>query len=173
MVWVVVVGLSFSLLGGCASTRSMAARAVGWIPWIHERPQAAAALAPSVAVRTRKLEMTLQLTPFPVKLSETRRLVATLRLKNISPHFVQLEFPTSQRFDVTLKDAKGRLVAQWSEDQAYEPVPGYIRINPGEQVEFLAALATRDLQAAKPYTLTAFLPDQKDLTAELTLVPER
>ena len=165
-------GLSFLLFAGCQDTRSLAGRALGWIPGMHGS-QKAAALICEKTVRTHGLALTLRLEPVPVKLSETRRLEATLVLKNVSSRFIPLEFPTTQRFDLLVRDAAGKEVVQWSEDRAFEAEPGYVGINPGEHLQYNAAFSTRDLQPGKRYTVTAFFPTREDLKVELPLAPEK
>ena len=156
----------------CAASYEKAGRLLDSIPWVHPRPTPAAP-ASQTTVRARGLALTLRLDPFPVILSQTRRLEAVITLKNRSKHFVQLEFPSTQRFDVSLRDDQGAVVALWSEDQAFESVPGVLGINPGEQVEYKAALATRDLLPGCSYTLSVFFPNRSDLKAELVFVPQK
>ena len=98
---------------------------------------------------------------------------AVIRLENVSARFFQLEFPTTQRFDVLVREEAGGVVAQWSEDRVFEGVPGYVGINPGEYVEYRAVLPTRDMQPGKRYSVTAVFPNRKDLKVELPLVPEK
>lgn len=170
----VVFGLSFLMFGGCQSTHSMAAHALGWIPWSHRSEDATESIPSSEkTVKSRGLALSLRLDPIPVKLSETRRVEATLQLKNISSRFNHLEFPTTQRFDLLLRDQAGKLIAQWSEDQVFEAVPGYVGINPGEHLEYHAAFATRDLQPGKRYIATVIFPNRNDLKVELAFVPEK
>lgn len=124
-------------------------------------------------MRSRNLAVTVRLEPFPVVLSQTRRVEAWISLKNRSKRFVQLEFPTTQRFDASLCDERGAVVALWSEDQAFESVPGILGINPGEHVEYKAALATRDLLPDHRYTLSVVFPNRDDLKVELGFVPRK
>jgi len=167
--------LSFLTCGGCQTTHEMAHYALGGIPWVHADGASAEETSPSAekTVRSRGLALTMHLDPVPVRLSETRRMETTLRLKNVSPRFIHLEFPTTQRFDVLVRDAVGKPVVQWSEDQVFETVPGHVGINPGESVEYHAAFATRDLQPGKRYVATAFFPNRNDLKVELFFVPEK
>ncbi len=163
-------GVGLLGLGGCQTARGVADCAAGWIPGFHAKAQRGPVAQKTVA--TRGLEMNLRLEPFPVSLSETRRIEAALRLTNRSARFVQLEFPTTQRFEILLRAAAtGKTLVQWSEDQAFEPTPGVVGINPGEHLEYRASLSTRDLQPGGRYTVTAFFPSRGDLKVELPLVP--
>ena len=172
MVLALALGGLFSGLGGCASTYEKAGRLLDSIPWVHSHPTPAASTS-QTTVRARGLALTLRLDPFPVILAQTRRLEAVITLKNRSKHFAQLEFSTTQRFDVSLRDDQGAVVALWSEDQAFEAVPGILGINPGEQVEYKAALATRDLLPGRNYTLSVTFPNRNDLKADLVFVPQK
>jgi len=167
-------GAVLAILAGCAAPRQTANGVLGWVPWGRSHPAVKAAPAAQNTLRTRNLAITLRLEPFPVRLSETRRVAAVILLKNVSAHYVQLEFPTTQRFEVSLREEKGgRILAQWSEDQAFESVPGYLGINPGEQVEYRAELSTRDLEASGRYTLSVSIPSRNDLTTQVAFVPQK
>jgi len=164
----------FLMVGGCSSSRGWTDRAVGWIPGVRSHPAATAGEVAEKTVRARgHLRLTLRLDPFPVKLSEARRVEATIRLENKSSRFIQLEFPTSQRFELLVKEAAGATVVQWSEDQPFEAVPGSVGINPGEHLDYRAVFSTRDLQPGRPYTVTAFFLNRSDLKIDLPFVPQR
>ena len=164
------LGLSLFMLGGCQTACKMASPAKGWLPRVPSRESAMPGAEKTV--RSRGLALTLHLEPVPAILSETRRIEATLRLANVSSRFIHLEFATSQRFDLLVRDAAGRVLVQWSEDRALEAVPGYVGINPGEHLEYHAAFSTRDLQPGKRYTVTALVTGRDELKAELPLAPE-
>lgn len=123
-------------------------------------------------VRAHGLALSIRLDPVPLRPSEARRMQATVRLRNVSSRFIHLEFATTQRFDVLVHDNSGKLLVQWSEDQAFEAVPGHVGINPGESVEYHAAIATRDFQPGKRYTTTVYFPSHDELKVELPFTPE-
>jgi hypothetical protein len=161
---------SFGFCGGCQATRTVARQAWGWIPGGHAGG-GNAALAEKT-VRTQGLAFTRRLQPVPVKLSEARRVEATLRLKNVSARFIHLKFATSQHFDLLVRDTAGNQLVQWSEDRMFEAAPGSVGTNPGEHLEYHAAFSTRDLQPGQRYTVTALVTGRDDLKVELPLVPE-
>jgi hypothetical protein len=173
LAWTIAAGMGLVSLGGCQTARVVASRSVGWIPGLHGSSQASEGTSTQKIVKTRGLELNLRLAPNPVSLAETRQVEVTLRLTNRSSRFVQLEFPTTQRFEMLLRDAGGKTLVQWSEDQAFEPTPGVVGINPGEHLEYRASLSTRDLQPGGRYTVTAFFPSREDLKAELPLAPQK
>ncbi len=121
----------------------------------------------------KKLALDLQLSPQPLKLSEARQLHAAVVLTNKSKKFVGLEFPTTQRVEVLIRDKMGKLVTQWSEDRTFENAPSYVGLNPGERLEYSASLPTRDLRAGENYTLEGFFPNFDELKARRSIVPQR
>jgi hypothetical protein len=125
-------------------------------------------------VMTRqKLEVAMTVEPLPLKLSETRQLKVTLSVTNRSRKFVQLEFPTTQRIEVVIRDKAGQMVTQWSEDQVFANVVSYVAINPGERLEYNASISTRDLTAGQNYAVEAFLPNYEELKIEKRILPEK
>ena len=57
--------------------------------------------------KDKKLELTISFAPDPVKLSQGREIQVTLMLTNRTGKFVQLDFPTTQRFEVLLRNQAG------------------------------------------------------------------
>lgn len=119
----------------------------------------------------RHLTLTMTLEPQPLRLGVTRQLTVKVQLLNKSKFFAQMEFPTTQRIEVLVKNSSGKMVEQWSEDRAFTDEPGIISINPGERLEYSATLATRDMVPAESYTIEAFFPHYEALRAQRTIVP--
>ena len=120
-----------------------------------------------------KLDVSLRLEPLPLKLSQTNRLKVTLTLANRTRKLASLEFPTSQRIEVLIRTSGGKLVEQWSQDQAFAHEPSIVTVNPGERAEYRVEVATRDLSAGQSYVVQGFFPNYESLKAEATLVPEK
>jgi hypothetical protein len=120
---------------------------------------------------TSQLEVSMDVNRFPVSLSKTRQLEVVLKLLNRSKKVVQLEFPTTQRIEVLIRDAGGRMITQWSEDHAFAPQMGLVSINPSERIQYTARISTRDLEARRGYILEAFLPHYPDLKSDVKFVP--
>lgn len=116
------------------------------------------------------MEMTVQ--PLPLNLSEVRRMVVTIKLINRGKRLVQLQFPTSQRIEVMVLDAKGAKVVQWSDDQFFSSEPSYLTINPGERVQYDLKVATRDLVAGRLFTIEASVPGYDSLRERVSLTPQ-
>ncbi len=121
---------------------------------------------------TKHLVFRMEVTPKEVSLSDTRRLKLHITLENDGKRFTQLHFPTTQRIEILVRDSHDHLVTQWSEDRAYDQVPGYVGINPGERVSYNTEISTRDLQAGKTYKILAFLPNYDHLRAEKQITPK-
>jgi hypothetical protein len=160
-----LAGISLSMLTGCETTSRVANRAYHYLPFIGgEEVQKQAPV--------KGLAFKMELSPKPIKLSDVRQISVKISLENVSRRFVQLQFPTTQRIEILVRDDKGRLVTQWSEDRAYEPIPGYVGINRGERIEYATTISTRDLHAGKSYTVLGFLPNYDKLKSEQVIVPE-
>jgi hypothetical protein len=125
----------------------------------------------AASVRTKSLDVTMEITPSTFSLADTRQLKVSLFLKNRSKRLVQLEFPTSQRIEVLVRDAYGKLITQWSEDQAFANVATYVAINPGEKLQYDANIPTREMSAGKTYTIEAFLPNYEEIKVQRNIVP--
>lgn len=121
--------------------------------------------------RAKKLELTMEISPQPLKLSEAHEIQVRLVLTNRSHEIVQLDFPTTQRIEVLLRNPAGKLLAQWSEEQSFSNDPGYVIINPREHVEYTASISCRDLAAGKSCTVEGFLPNFEELKISKTIVP--
>lgn len=126
-----------------------------------------------VVRRTGGLTLMLTLQPIPVKLPVTRQIKATLDLMNRSRRSVRLEFPTTQRIEALLREKNGKPLVQWSEDQAFSDEPGFVMINPGEHLAYVAMLPTRDLVPGRLYEVEVFLPNYRDYSVTKSFVPVR
>ena len=122
-------------------------------------------------VNLKGLEMDLTIEPAALKLSDTRVVKVTVTLANKGRKLIQLDFPTTQRIEVLVKNKAGKRVVQWSEDQAFTNEPTLVAINPGERLEYSANVATRDLVAGETYTIEAFFPNFDTLRKSRELTP--
>ena len=120
-----------------------------------------------------RLAVDLKFAPVPLKLSETNRLKVTLTLINHGKKLAPLEFPTSQRIEVLIKNNVGKTIEKWSDDQPFTNDPSVVAINPGERAEYTVEVATREMSAGQLYSVEGFFPAYNTLRAEKTLVPEK
>jgi hypothetical protein len=121
----------------------------------------------------KHLGLSITMEPKILRLSETHDFKVTVTLVNRGSQLVQMEFPTSQRIEVVIKNKVGKLVEQWSEDQAFVNEPSLVTINPNERLEYLATLATRDLVAGESYTVEAFFPNYEAMRTQTPLLPQK
>ena len=127
---------------------------------------------PGDATPSRNLAMSITLEPSRVRLTDTRVIEATVSVVNKGKHAVQLEFPTSLRIDVVVKAEGGRIISRWSDDQRIDREPGILTVNPGERLEYVARISTREMRAGKPFEIEAYFPSYERLRARRTVVPE-
>ena len=120
-----------------------------------------------------QLAMTMTLEPSVVKLPETKVIQVTVAVVNKGRQAVQLEFPSSQRIEVLVKNEAGRLLARWSDDQRLDKEPGFILLNPRERIEYDARVSTRDMMAGQSYQIEAFFPSFDRLHATRSITPLR
>lgn len=113
--------------------------------------------------KLRGLVLNLQVSPQPVRLSETRQLEVRVILKNLGDHMINLEFPTDQRIEVQLLDSGGNVLTKWSENHAIKETPASVLVNPEEQIEYKELIATRDLTPGRVFTAEAFFPKYPEL----------
>lgn len=117
------------------------------------------------------LEMRLSVTPQVIKLSDTHSLQARLQLINRRKKAVTLQFPDSRHYDFILRDATGKKLAQWSDDQPLSQTPGYVIINPEERGEFVGNISTRDMAAGRTYTLEGMVVGYDRMRLTTTIAP--
>jgi hypothetical protein len=113
--------------------------------------------------RLRGLALDLQITPQSVKLSEVRQLAIKVTLTNLSKRPVALDFPTSQRIEIYLKNSAGEILTKWSDNHAIAEKPAAILINPQERIEYNETISTRDLTPNKVFIAEAFFPQYPEL----------
>jgi len=118
------------------------------------------------------MELKLDLTPDPFTLSEDREIKVTVTIFNRLPkQYVHLDFPTSQRIEILVRDAAGKVVNTWSEDQSFTNDPATVTINPGERLEYSASVATREMTAGEPYVIEVSFPSYPDLKIQRQVTP--
>jgi hypothetical protein len=113
--------------------------------------------------KLRGLEMQLQLSPQPLKLSETRQMEVKVVLTNRGKHPVELNFPTDQRIEIYLRNSAENILTKWSDNHAVTDKPETILINPDEHVEYTQTIATRELTPDKVFSVEVFFPDYPEL----------
>jgi hypothetical protein len=117
------------------------------------------------------LEMRVLVSPNPIKLSDTHSLEVRIQLINRTKKSQNLIFDTGREYDFILRDANGKKLVQWSDDQPANPNPGYVIINPIERSEFVGNVSTRDMVAGRPYVLEAIIVGYDKMRTTVNLEP--
>jgi hypothetical protein len=120
-----------------------------------------------------QIELKLDLSPSPVQLSANREIKVIVSLFNRSKKYVHLDFPTSQRIEILVRDASGKVVNTWSEDQSFTNDPAAVTVNPGERLEYTASVATREMTADQPYVIEASFPSYPELKIQQQVTPKK
>jgi len=169
-------------LAGCSSSSGV----YRWVPFVgnSKKDKTSTALAKPSKSNPFGLitgpvyygvEMRLKIVPEFVRLFDTRSLEAHLLLINRSRKPVNLIFSDSRKYDFILRDATGKKLVQWSDDQPVTQTASYVIINPSERAEFVGNISTRDMSAGRLYTLEAMVVgyDKMRLTLEISPSGER
>ncbi len=111
----------------------------------------------------RGLVMTVEVAPLPLKLSEVRQMDVRVRLTNKSKRPITLEFQTSQRFEIYLRNSAETVLTTWSDNHAFAQMLGTVYINPQEHIEYAETIATRELTPNKVFIAEVFFPKYPEL----------
>jgi hypothetical protein len=113
--------------------------------------------------KLRGLDLEIQISPQPVKLSETRQMEVKVVLANHGKRAVELNFPTDQRIEIYLRNSAEEILTKWSDNHAVAEKAETILINPDEHVEYIQRIATRELTPDKVFIVEVFFPDYPEL----------
>ena len=113
--------------------------------------------------RLRGLELAIQTSPHPLKLSETRQMEVKVTLANRGKRAIELNFPTDQRIEIYLRNSAETILTKWSDNHAVTEKPETVLINPDEHVEYVQTIATRELSPDKVFTVEVYFPNYPEL----------
>jgi hypothetical protein len=119
----------------------------------------------------RQLSMGVTIDPPQVKLPGTNSLRVKVTVNNRGKHAVQLDFPTTQRVEVLVKNDSGKVLSRWSDDQRVDKEQGFVVLNPDERLEYSATVSTREMRAGQSYEIEAYFPDYDKLRASRPVSP--
>jgi hypothetical protein len=122
--------------------------------------------------RIRGLELQIELSPQPLKLSETRQMEVKVTVTNRGKRAVELDFPTDQRIEIYLKNSAEVILTKWSDNHAVTDKPETILINPDEHVEYVQTIATRELTPDKVFIVEVFFPNYPELRIRQKILTE-
>jgi hypothetical protein len=154
-----------------------------WVPFVGHgkkdqvpakaRPERNGPFGPITGPVNYGLEMRVLVGPDPIKLSDTHSLEVRIQLINRTKKSQNLIFDTGREYDFILRDANGKKLVQWSDDQPANPNPGYVIINPNERSEFVGNISTRDMVAGRSYVLEAIIVGYDKMRTTVNLVPTK
>src|SRR4051812_49215425 len=122
--------------------------------------------------KLRGLEVAIQISPQPLKLSETRQMEVKVILANRGKHAIELNFPTDQRIEIYLRNSAEVILTKWSDNHAVTEKPETILINPDEHVEYVQTIATRELTPEKVFIIEVFFPNYPELRVRQKFLTE-
>ena len=123
--------------------------------------------------KLRGLELQLQFSPQPLKLSETRQMEVKVVLTNRGKRAIELNFPTDQRIEIYLRNSAEQILTKWSENHAFAEKPETILINPDEHLEYTQTIATRELTPEKVFIVEVFFPNYPELRIRQKFLTEQ
>ena len=124
-------------------------------------------------LKIRGLELDLQISPQPVKLSETRQIEVKVTLTNKGKKVVALDFDTDQRIEIYLMNSADVVLTKWSDNHAITNKAETVLINPDEHVEYTQTIATRELTPNKVFTAEIFFPKYPELRVRQKFMTEQ
>jgi hypothetical protein len=156
-----------------------------WVPFVGPKPERPGAV-PNLAKNEQSnpfgpitgtvaygLEMRVTLTPDTIKLPDIRSFEARIVLINRTKKAVTLSFNDSRAYDFILRDATGKKLVQWTDDQPVTQNPAYVILNPNERSEFVGTISTRDMVVGRPYVLEASIVGYPKMTTTINITPQK
>ena len=113
----------------------------------------------------------LTVEPSKFALSDRREVTVTYVVMNRTPALMKLDFPTSQRIEILVRDPNGKVIEKWSDDRAFDDVSGVVMINPGERIQYQEKITTRDMQPGQTYVIEASMANNPQFTRTVTVTP--
>jgi len=123
--------------------------------------------------KLRGLELQLQISPQPLKLSETRQMEVKAILVNRGKRAIELNFPTDQRIEIYLRNSAEQILTKWSENHAITEKTETVLINPDEHLEYTQTIATRELTPEKVFIVEVFFPNYPELRIRQKFITEQ
>ncbi len=114
----------------------------------------------------------LTVEPASFSLDERREINVDFTVFNKTGKLIKLEFPTSQRIEILVRDADGKEIEKWSDDRAFQDEAGVVMINPDERIEYKERIATREMQPGVTYTVEAALVNNPEFTKTTQVTPK-
>jgi hypothetical protein len=111
------------------------------------------------------------LEPADFALADRREVRMIFTVQNTTKRAERLEFANTQRMELTVRGPDGKQIFLWSEDRLFEPKASTVVVNPGERIEYEAAVPTRDMLAGSVYIAEAALIGRPEVAADVQIKP--
>lgn len=157
------------LLSGCVAPRTG-----GDDTWLHRASDFVNPVVPDsfrFGPKEPALKVAARAEPAEFLLAQRREVRVFFSVQNTTKKAERLEFPTSQRVELSVRGPDGKRVFLWSEDRLFQPTPAIVVINPRERIEYEAAVPTRDMVAGSNYIAEVGLLGRPDVTASAEIRP--
>ncbi|MEO8205072.1 MAG: BsuPI-related putative proteinase inhibitor [Chthoniobacterales bacterium] len=115
------------------------------------------------------VETELKVEPTDVVLADKRELTVTLSVINKTGKMLRLEFPTTQRLEILLRDSTGKVIERWSEDRSFGQTSGIVVINPKERIQYAERIATREMKPEQKYTVEASISNHPEYSRSVAI----
>lgn len=120
---------------------------------------------------TGKTMSRLSVEPKQFKVGERGEITVNFQIENTKNHLIVLDFPTTQRIEILLKDSSGNVLEKWSANQTFTDKEGVLMVNPDERVEYSEIIPTRGMKAGETYTIEASLAGNPEFTQTTQVTP--
>lgn len=104
-------------------------------------------------------------------LHATSQLGVRVLVTNYTGKLASLTFPTSQRIEIIGRHLDGKIFYTYSTDRSLSQEVSVLTINPGEYLEYVAAIPTRSMTAGNTYLITAAVVGQVGLEGTVSITP--
>lgn len=157
------------LLAGCAAPRPGVEDTWGQRASDFLGPVVPEAL--KIGPREPELKPSVRLDPADFTLADRRDVRVLFSVKNTTRRAQRLEFPTTQRLEVSVAAPDGKRIFLWSEDRLFDSRASTVVVNPGERIEYEASVPTRDMEAGLSYTAEVGLVGYPEVAATVEIRP--
>jgi len=113
----------------------------------------------------------LSVEPKAFSLDDRREFTVTYVVTNKADEIIKLDFPNAQRIEITVADPSGKVIERWSDDRFFAEVTGVVMVNPGERIEYVERIPTREMQPGVTYVVEATIPNYPDFARSIQITP--
>lgn len=124
-----------------------------------------------IGPNTGKTMSRLSVEPKQFKVGERGEITVNFQIENTKNRLIVLDFPTTQRIEILLKDSSGNVLEKWSANQTFTDKEGVLMVNPDERVEYSEIIPTRGMKAGETYTIEASLAGNPEFTQTTQVTP--